>query len=187
MLLFSGKPTEAETRRFMDILFESTFTENENMLHDETLQNIYPMNKHYVSKEFQKSHICSLFQYVINNAERQIYNPPCVVERTKCYIEGEDTFANWYKENYDITGDKDDILKIKDMFEDYKESDDYKNMRKDERPTLHRFLHQYVLTDNKLSARYKETLQYRLEGKMKKHRTVLVGMKLKEVDDDEYE
>eukprot|EP00966_Prymnesium_polylepis_P305469 7059069-Prymnesium_polylepis.1 len=38
-------------------------------------------------------------------------------------------------------------------------------MRKDERPNLHRFLHQYVLTDNKLSARYKETLQYRLEGK----------------------
>ena len=184
-LKFSGKPTEAETRRFMDILFESTFTENDDMLHDKTLKNVYPMKKQYVTKEFQNEHRCALFQYIIDNAEKQIYNPKCVVERTKCYIEGEDTFANWYKENYDITGDKDDILKIKDMFEDYKESDDYKNMRKDERPNLHRFLHQYVLTDNKLSARYTERYKYFIGENRKESRSVLVGIKLKNVDDND--
>lgn len=176
-LKFSGKPTNAEMRRFMDILFESTFTDNKNNLKDTTLINIYPMNPYYKSLEFQREHVCALFKYIIDNADREIYNPECVRERTRCYIEGEDTFSNWFDENYEITGDKDDVLKLKTMFESYKGSDDYRNMRKDERPNLHRFKMMSVLTDNKLSSRFKESYEYTLNGTRKLQRSVLLGIK----------
>jgi phage/plasmid-associated DNA primase len=183
-LKFSSKPTNAETRRFMDILFESTFTEDDTMLNDNTLSNIHRMNKDYKSVKFQNNHVCALFKYIIDNADTEIYNPECVRERTKCYIEGEDTFANWYKEEYEITGDKDDILKIKDMFEHYKDSDDYKNMRKDERPNLNRFLLHTVSTDKNLNSRYKADYRCYIDGVQKRSRSVLIGMRLKHSEDD---
>ena len=146
------------------------------------------MNKHYKSLEFQTSHICGLFKYIIDNADETIYNPECVRERTKCYIEGEDTFANWYKEEYETTGDVNDIVRVKDMFEKCKSGDDYANMKKDERPNLNRFTQMTVLTDKNLSSRFKDIHQYRIDGgTYKKQRSVLIGMKLKEdeaQDDD---
>ena len=184
-LKFSGKPTNAETRRFMDILFESTFTDDENKLKDETLSNIHRMNKHYKSLEFQTSHICGLFKYIIDNADTDVYNPECVRERTNCYIEGEDTFANWYKEEYEMTGDKNDFVKVKDMFEKYKTGDDYANMRKDERPNLKRFSQMTVLTDTVLSSRYREDYRVSIDGVQKKARSVLTGMRLKQDDADD--
>ena len=186
-LKFSGKPTNAETRRFMDILFESTFTDDKDLLNDKTLSNIHRMNKYYKSLEFQTYHICGLFKYIIDNADTEIYNPECVRERTKCYIEGEDTFANWYKEEYEATGEVDDILKVKDMFEKYKTGDDYANMRKDERPNLKRFTQMTVLTDKNLSSRYKDDYRYSIDGVQKKARSVLIGMRLKhdEAQDDD--
>lgn len=185
-LKFSGKPTNAETRRFMDILFESTFTDDEDLLNDKTLSNIHPMDKHYKSLEFQTSHICGLFKYIIDNADTDVYNPACVRERTNCYIEGEDTFANWYKEEYEATGDVNDLLKVKDMFEKYKTGDDYANMRKDERPNLKRFTQMTVLTDKNLSSRYRDDYRYSIDGVQKRVRSVLTGMRLKqdEVDDE---
>jgi phage/plasmid-associated DNA primase len=187
-LKFSGKPTNAEIRRFMDILFESTFTDDENLLNDKTLSNIHPMNKHYKSRDFQTSHLCSLFKYIIDNADTEIYNPECVRERTKCYIEGEDTFANWYKEEYEITGNENDLVKVKDMFEKYKASDDYVNMKKEDRPNLNRFTLMTVETDKHLNARFKKVHQYRVDGgKSKTIRSVLVGMRLNkdELDDED--
>ena len=183
-LKFSSKPTNAETRRFMDILFESTFTDDEPMLNDESLSNIYPMNPYYKSVEFQKAHVCALFKYIMDNAPTTIYNPECVRERTKCYIESEDAFANWYKEEYEITGDKNDVLKVKDMFELYKDSDDYRNMKKDDRPNLNRFLLHTVSTDKHLNSRYKEDYRWRIDGVQKKLKNVLIGMRLKHNEDN---
>jgi hypothetical protein len=184
-LKFSGKPTNAEIRRFMDILFESTFTDDETLLNDKTLSNIHRMNKHYKSLNFQSSHICGLFKYIIDNADTTIYNPECVRERTKCYIEGEDTFANWYMEEYDITGNENDLVKVKDMFEKYKTSDDYVNMKKDERPNLNRFTLMTIDTDKHLSSRHKKDHRYYIDGHQKRARCVLTGMRLKQDDPDD--
>ena len=172
----------------MDIVFESTFTDDDKILNDDTLTNVYRKNEDYVKTAFQKEHACALFKYIIDNADDKIYNPDCVRERTRCYVQGQDTFAIWFQENYEITGDKDDILKLKTMFEHYKESDDYQNMRKDDRPNLQRFKMMSVLTDNKLSSRFREMHQYYVEGKQKTQRSVLVGIKKieQENDDDVY-
>ena len=123
-LNFAGKPTQAETRRFMDILFESTFTDKEELLNDTTATNVFKVNLDYKEKDFQKSIVCALFKYIIDNADKTTYNPECVRQRTACYIDGENTFVNWWKDLYETTGDVNDILKVKDMFEAYKISDD---------------------------------------------------------------
>ena len=187
LLKFSGKADEAEMRRFMDLLFESMFTDNDEFLNDKDLKNVYSVNKYYKSTEFQKLHVCALFKYILDNAEKEIYNPPCVRERTKCYIESEDTFRNWYQENYTFTDDKkNDYIKIKDMFDAYKESDEYKNTKACDRPNLTRFKNFMVLTDNKLSSRYRDRYRpYSVKGSQKEIRNVLLGMQEKEEDSDD--
>ncbi len=184
-LQFSGRPTNAEVRRFMDILFESTFTDDKTLLNDKSLTNIYPANRYYKSREFQEKYCSALFKYIIDNADDNVYTPDCVRERTKCYIDSNNTFGNWWQHNYKITGEDTDIVKVKDMFNMYKDSDDYKNMRRDQRPNLTQFTMMMVMTENKLKSRYRERFRFYKNKKQIEVRSVLIGMISENNDSDD--
>jgi hypothetical protein len=113
---------------------------------------------------------CALFKQLIKNP--------------KCYIK-KDTFANWYKKEYEITGDKYDILKVKDMFDLYKNSEDYRNMKKEDRPNITKFLLHTVFNDSHLNSCYKTNYRYRIEGVQKQNNRVLIGMRLKLTEDND--
>jgi phage/plasmid-associated DNA primase len=94
-LNFSGEVDESEYRRFIDILFESTFTKNEDLLNDTNLKNVYRANQDYKQVNFKKEYCCALFKYIIDNALKDVYIPECVKERTKAYIDSNDSLLSW--------------------------------------------------------------------------------------------
>ena len=189
-LQFDGKAGEAEIRRFLDILFESKFTDNEEELNDPTLSNIFKKVEEYTTKDFRESHRCALFKMIMENANRKIYIPDCVKERTLLYIEEQDTFNQWIQETYVFTNDPSDIITSKDMFALYKESDLYVNTDKINRPLQNKFTNDYIKTDRSLKNKFKENHQPYIDGKQKKFRSVVVGIKKIEdvsYDDDDVE
>jgi len=181
-LQFDGKAGEAEIRRFLDILFESKFTDNEEELNDPTLSNIFKKVEEYTTKVFRESHRCALFKMIMENANRKIYIPDCVKERTLLYIEEQDTFNQWVKETFVLTNDPSDIISAKDMFALYKESDLYVNTDKVNRPLQNKFTNDYIKTDRSLKNKFKENHQPYIDGKQKKFRSVVVG--IKRIEDD---
>ena len=183
---FDGRLQDDIGRRLLDILFESTFTDDESILNDTTRKYVFQKNSFYTSDEFKESHKCALFKYLIDNADRNIYVPECVKEATKNYIDNNDNIYNWVLENYELTTEKQDVIKIKDMYELYKESDEYKNAYKKERKTLKSFSTE--ITNHKyLRSKYVEKLQDNFVKDIygvSLMRSVLVGIKL--INSDEY-
>jgi phage/plasmid-associated DNA primase len=189
-LHFDGKAGDAEIRRFVDILFESKFSDNEEELNDPTLSNVYKKVEEYTKKEFRESHRCALFKMILENADKNLYIPECVKERTLCYINDQDTFNQWVKETYVFTNDTTDIVSSKDMFTLYKESDVYLNTDKNERPLQNVFTNDYIKTDRNLKNKFKEKHYFMKGGKQVALRSVIVGIrKIEDVsyDDDDVE
>ena len=176
---FDGKIQDDIGRRLMDILFESTFTDDPEIYNDKTRKNVFMQNKTYTTEEFKNKHRCALFKYLIENAETTIYTPDCVKNDTKKYMEDNDNVHNWVMENYELTTNTEDVVKLKDMYEEYKKSDEYQNAYKKDRKTLKTFSVE-IMTHKRLKSKYVEVLQDKfLESKYncKKMRSVLIGVK----------
>ena len=136
-------------------------------------------NKSYTTEEFKNKHRCALFKYLIENAETTIYNPECVKNDTKKYMEDNDNVYNWVMESYEMTTNKEDVVKIKDMYEEYKKSDEYQNAYKKDRKTLKTFSVE-IITHKRLKSKYVEKLQDKfIETKYDVlcMRNVLIGVK----------
>jgi len=170
----TSKVGDAEARRLIDVLFESTFTDDPEILNDPTRTHVYPCDETFKTTEFKKSYCCALFKYIIDNAKKDIYIPNIVRERTNDYIESNDEFYTWFLENYEFTTNETDIIKIKDMFDSYKYSDVYNNLYKKERPTITKFNNE-VMTHKYLRSKYKDRIKNQKINTT--IRNVLVGVK----------
>ena len=56
--------------------------------------------------------------------------PDSIKQRTQLYLELSCNILTWFKDNYDKTETKIDIIKLEDLFSDFKESDYYYNLTK---------------------------------------------------------
>ena len=174
-LAFDGEVNESEYRRFIDVLFESTFTTNKKLLNDTNLSNVYEANADYKQDEFKQNYRCALFKYIIDNAEKQIIVPECVVERTKEYIDSNDELLEFMKDNYIYEPEKNDpkILQVKDVFNLYKNSEYYERLYKKERPTYKTFCNSI-----KEHASYKHFYHKRKKIKDVDYYSILIGHKI---------
>ena len=136
--LFAEDPTDADTRRIIDVHFRSTFTSDENLLNPE--QYIYPANPLYKTSEFQEKHKYALLKilmrehvkyYKQKNSKFTI--PSAIKERTANYLELSCNILQWFKDNYELTNNKKDIIKIKDIFAEFCASSYYFNLTKNEK------------------------------------------------------
>jgi hypothetical protein len=178
---FSGKIAgDSEARRLVDVLFESTFSDDPNVLNDTTRDYVYEKDKRFKSKDFKQEHRCALFKYIIDNAKTEIYVPDIVKARTNEYIDKNDDLLNWFNDNYELTTKKEDIVKIKDIFDLYKDSDDYQALYKKERPNLSRFTED-IKSNKHLRSKYKERIK--IEKTNTTIRSVLQGVILIEKDE----
>jgi phage/plasmid-associated DNA primase len=156
---FSGKISgDSEARRLVDVLFESTFTDKPDVLNDTTRSHVYEKDKRFKAKEFKQNHRCALFKYIIEKARKEIYVPPIVEARTNEYIDKNDDLLNWFNDNYELTTEETDIVKIKEVFDLYKESDEYQALYKKERPNLSIFTED-IRSNKHLRSKYKERLK----------------------------
>lgn len=127
----NGRIDESIIERFVDIHFESYFTNDE----EEIISNpkAKPKNVKYKEKEFQDSMRCALFDYLVDYADKELYIADCVKNRTREYLLDNDDLLTWFQDTYEPTDDKNVFLKIKDIMERYKTSDVYYNLSKKEK------------------------------------------------------
>lgn len=129
-LIGSDMESECIDGRVMDILFESTFTGDNEKL---SMPNHFPQNPEFKLESFQNEHLCALFQYIVETKHTKIYNPECVKERTREYTRGSDELFQFMNENYEKTDDEAQFIKIKEVYSTFKLSAVYLNMNKAEK------------------------------------------------------
>ena len=183
-LKLDKEPQNSEVRRLMDVFFESTFTNDEEMLNNPTLKNIYQKNAKLKDQAYQKKLCCAFFKYIVDNAEPTIYMCDEVKQRTNEYLQDNKNFDNWLQEKYIFVEDESlmNCIKAQDMYEEFTRSAIYANMKKDQRPTcaLH-FKTKFIKENPILCYKYKD--QKRIEGKNYKNR--IWGIKINDDDSDE--
>lgn len=135
--LFSEEPTNAEVRRIIDIYFRSTFTSDPTLVDIEN--HIYLANEHYKEKTFQEKHKFALLKILMLEYNKYIQNghkftiPQSIITRTHTYLELSCNLVSWFKENYQHTGNSEDICKIKDIYDTLTNSVYFNNLTKYEK------------------------------------------------------
>lgn len=173
-LAFDGEVSNAEYRRFVDILFESTFTTNKTLLNDKNLTNVFEAKPEYKQDEFKENYRCALFKYIIDNADEKIYIPDCVAQRTKEYVDSNDELLEFMKENYVYESDKaGQFIALKEVFQLYKCSESYERLYKKERPTYKTFT-QSIAEHSSFKYYYHDRKQI----DKKEYRNILIGHRL---------
>jgi phage/plasmid-associated DNA primase len=159
--IFNEEPKEADVRRIIDMLFRSTFVTDKSQL-DEN-KYIYYANSIYKTKDFQQKHKYALLKILMDRHKIYLQNesiiqlPPSVVERTNLYLELSCNIVQWFKNNYVETNNNKDVIKIKDVFDEFSESDYFFNLSKMERRKYNKaFFVEYFETNIFLRKYYKE-------------------------------
>lgn len=100
---------------------------------------IFKSNKEFKSFEFQNKHKCALLHILFKKYEeykKQNYKfiiPEEIRRRTELYLELSCNILGWFKDNYEETGNSKDIVKLRDVFNTFKESEYYFNLGKNEK------------------------------------------------------
>lgn len=181
--LFNEEPDNAEVRRIIDIYFRSTFTTNRELLDDE--KYVFEANEYYKTKDFQEKHKFALLKILFNEHKKYLEQnsvlklPKSIEERTKNYLELSCLIIEFFKQNYEFTKNKDDIMKPKDVHNKFTQSEMYLNLTKSEKLRYNKTYFTNYIGDNKFFAPFYH-LRY---GQI---RNVIIGWKEKKEDDDEY-
>ena len=173
-----------EIRRIIDIYFRSTFTTDKELI--DKKNNIYVANPSYKDKTFQEKYKYALLKILMDAYKRYLNNgstlilPQSIIERTRNYLELSCNLLSWFKENYEITNDKKDICKMKDIYGLLIDSIYFNNLTKLERKKYNKsYLTEYVKNNIFLKKYYVE--------KSGNIRNSIIMWKRKEENDDDVE
>tara|TARA_R110000823_G_scaffold76306_3_gene174237 strand:- start:2735 stop:5125 length:2391 start_codon:yes stop_codon:yes gene_type:complete len=174
-LNFDGEVDNSEYRRFIDILFESTFVDkNSPHLNDKNIKNVFEGNNEFKQSTWKNKHKCALFKYVINKAPTEVYKPQCVVERTKEYVDSNDLLLTWITDYYIYDGNPNNFISVKDMYIKFKLSDEWDTLYKKERPIQKQFI-----SNVQTNANFKMYFYERKKINDVDYRTILFGWRKK--------
>jgi phage/plasmid-associated DNA primase len=132
---FDGRVDEAIIRRFINMMFNAVFSQDEEKI--EQLEGYFPMNKKYKNDVWQEENKGVLFDYLLQYDYVDIYEPKKVKDDTFKYLCENDDFTMWLDQHYTLVGDKKKTVKLKAMCHNYKEtflrigSREYKKMSPD--------------------------------------------------------
>lgn len=155
--------------RFVNIYFSSYFTSDEKELLENP--NAKPINLNYKQLEWQQAIRCSFFDYIVKYAEKTLYISKEVKSQTREYLLDNDDMFSWFNTAYVKTEDE-SILSVKDILKEYKLSDFYYNLSKnDKRKNNEKNFKDKIMTNIELKKYYKD--------RYKNLRSVIIGWKLK--------
>ena len=162
---FSEEPRDGDKRRLIDILYKSKFTNDEDLVDENN--SVFKANGYYKTKEFQEKHKYALLQILfeiykeVYKNQRDITIASSIKERTMSYLELSCQLLPWFKENYELTNNKKDFIKIGDIFELFKSSETYSNMSKYERKKYNKNYFKDYFENNIMTRKYyREKTQY---------------------------
>ena len=173
----NGRMDKAILRRILDIPFRSTFTDDPSKYEGE--EHIYQGDPNAKSVETKLEYYSSLFDILIEYWKKYqeqnniIKIPKSIEKRNIEYMKSSDDILQFMESNYERTDNKEDYVKFKDVFQQYKFIVYKKMQRKD--------LLEKVNENEFLDFRKNKTI------KGKKLESVLLGWKYKiDNDDDDY-
>jgi phage/plasmid-associated DNA primase len=153
----NGTIEPAIVDRFVDVLFESHFTNNQDELNSNPAAR--PINLELKQTTFQETMRCSLFDYLILNASKELYIAEIVKTRTRNYLLDNDDIYAWLIENYTPCVE-DNPVTIKELLKHYKSSDNYNNLTKNCKKTLtEKYFKHRIETHLELKSYYKDRYQ----------------------------
>jgi phage/plasmid-associated DNA primase len=129
---------DALSRRILDIPFKNRFVDKHiyDTLDNEEKKTTFITNKFYKTTEFKEQFKITLFlilteyykEYYSNNRELPITNE--IIERNNNYLCGSDELYMWFNDKFEKTDNVKDIIKLKDVYELYQNSEYYNNLTK---------------------------------------------------------
>lgn len=195
-----GRIDNSYLRRMADVPFQSTFSSNETEYNNPRLKkdkNYFKADPYFKSDEFIQEYKTVMFDYLINFIKsnddfecNRVVDCEEVIERTKLYLEDSDEFYNWFITVYRKVSDTENYITAKEIFEKYKESDDYNNMnRNQKRETTKKSIVEYLSSDSKFRLDYYDTKRVYISSVRTRIRNFLVGYKVidNEFSDNEEE
>tara|TARA_R110001606_G_scaffold269605_2_gene418172 strand:- start:5031 stop:7538 length:2508 start_codon:yes stop_codon:yes gene_type:complete len=187
-----GQMDNSIKRRVIDIKFESTFTMDEDLLNE---PNHFKVNPYYRDQEFKETHKFALIKYLINfimkfnkNNSKKVYEnikvSSITQQGTDTYIQSSDFLLSFTKKYIIKNDEKNSFIKIKELYQLFKTSDEYGNLSKEERRTYNEASFKDTLKrDAYFRKIYKDIFKPYINGNQKCYNSVLVGYSIK---DDEY-
>jgi len=124
-----GRKDNALFRRFIDLLFEITFTDDPDFL---KLPNHHKKDSKMKDDDFIKEHRTAFFHLLLE-ADYDLYIPQCVKERGADFLMGNDELLNWINSRYDQTNNSDDYVTIKEIYNEFKQGDFYRQLTSQEK------------------------------------------------------
>lgn len=169
----NGRIDDSIIRRFVDIPFESTFTRRADLL---KLKNYYKANPYYVTDEFRQEAKHALFQYLLTYDYTDIVISQSIQDHTNEYYYENDIFTATMDGLYEITDNEDDIVKLADMYDRYKETFYTENTRKYKTYTRKHFIRE-IQENIKWKHIYAQKFIKRRQTGGKSYKNVFIGMK----------
>ena len=120
---------EAEKQRMAIIPFETTFTFNKDDV--EKYDDYKLANSIYKTADFYNNHYCALFMYLVNNyKEDDIYLPEACQKLATKWLLSKDDFVGWFFENYEEDDNTNNIISVKTIYKNFKESSFFSSLSK---------------------------------------------------------
>ena len=179
-----GRVDDSLIRRFVNVFFESIFTNKEHLLQ---FPNYHRANPAYKTDEWQEGHKRALFDYLLTYDYIDIYEPKSIQDSTYDYLCENDDFTHWLDNNYtlkDVDDKPDDkcTVKLNDMCKHYKERFLHQGSREYRHLTVSKFLEK--LEEN---IRWKHIVRQRFKDRHRAKganvRQVFIGLEQKYYED----
>jgi phage/plasmid-associated DNA primase len=151
--LLAEEPMEADTRRIIDVLFRSSYTQDELKVDEKN--HVYMANTFYKTAEFKEKYKFALLKILMNeykkykNNDYKLTIPKLIQERTRMYLELSNNIVQWFKDNYKITKIQTDYCKIKDLYDDFTKSNYFVNLSKNDKRKYNKsYFSEYITTND---------------------------------------
>jgi len=137
--LLEEEPQESDMRRIIDLLFESKFTDEKELIDN---KKIFEKNRYYVQEEFRERYKYALMKILFNHNKNHYKNklkiPESVKKRTLKYIESSIEIFEWFNETFEKIENytENDYILISDINNALKISEYYQTISKLEKRKL---------------------------------------------------
>ena len=147
-----NETTDAIIQRIMDILFPNTFTDDEDSIDEEN--GYYPINLNYDTNDWRDDNKIAMFHYLqpyfmkLYNDDFNLNTPQSIKDRNDKYLADSDDIYSWFKSLLDEdcegneyikkTDNKEDFIKISDIYNMFKNSTYFTNLNKKEKRDLNK-------------------------------------------------
>jgi P4 family phage/plasmid primase-like protien len=131
----------AVERRINEVEFKSKFVEKDifNGLTEEEKKNTFLRNGYYKTPEFKDKYKQALFELLIahykifKDNKYELVVPDQVRKKTNDYLACSDNISEWINDVFEKTDNNKDIIKLKEIFKTFKDSEFYSNLSKSDK------------------------------------------------------